>query len=168
VKKGWLLIWVVFVTCGTAFSQQKYGHIDSEEILDAMPEYKQLTNTVENKRKAYALQFQRMYEDYERRGKELQEFGPSMMQAIQEERKMEMDSLQQALQAFEGTAQGEIEKLQAKLLKPLNDKYLKIVQAVAKENGYTYIFDLSRGNIAYHPEIEGDITSLVKKKMGIN
>jgi len=55
-----------------------------------------------------------------------------------------------------------------KLLKPLNDKYLKVVQAVAKENGYTFIFDLATGVVAYYPENSGDVTELVKKKMGIN
>ena len=90
------------------------------------------------------------------------------MEAVREERLKEIDSLQQAISGFEGSAQGEVEKLQMKLMKPLNDKYLKVVQAVAKENGYTYIFDLATGVVAYHPDNTGDVTDLVKKKMGIN
>ena len=79
-----------------------------------------------------------------------------------------MDSLQMAIMNFEGSAQEEVQKLQQKLLKPLNDKYLKVVNAVAKENGYTFIFDLSSNIVAYYPEDSGDITNLVKQKMGIN
>lgn len=133
-----------------------------------MPEYKQLHATVENKKKQYAFQLQKMYEEGERKSKELNDYGMSMMEAVREERLKEIDSLQQAIQGFEGKAQGEIDKLQLKLLKPLNDKYLKVVKAVANENGYTYIFDIATGHLAYHPETTGDITELVKKKMGTN
>lgn len=169
VKKSWLLFIVLFfVFSGKGFAQQKYGHINSSDILDAMPEYKQMTTTLENKKKQYAYQLQRMYEEYQRKTKEVNDYGISMMEAVREERLKEIDSLQQAISGFEGSAQGEVEKLQAKLMKPLNDKYLKVVQAVAKENGYTYIFDLATGVVAYYPENTGDVTELVKKKMGIN
>ena len=46
--------------------------------------------------------------------------------------------------------------------------YLKIVAAVAKENGYSYIFDVAAGGVAYYPETTGNITDLVKKRMGAN
>lgn len=167
MNKVLLIGLLVIACCGSAGAQQKYGHINSDDIVDAMPEFKQLNATVENKKKQYALQLQRMYEEYERKGKELNDYGMSMMEAVREERLKEVDSLQLAIQGFEGTAQGEVEKLQQKLMKPLNDKYLKVVQAVAKENGYTYIFDIARGAVVYHPET-GDVTDLVKKKMGIN
>jgi outer membrane protein len=65
-------------------------------------------------------------------------------------------------------ASAEIQAFQDKLLKPLNDKYIKVVAAIAKENGYLYIFDLASGAIAYHPENSGDITDLVKKKLNAN
>jgi len=167
MKKAVVLVLVSFFV-SSAFAQQKYGHIDAEDVLNAMPEYKQLNSTLENKKKQYAYQLQKMYEDGERKTKELNDYGMSMMEAVREERLKEIDSLQKAVSVFEGTAQGEIEKLQAKLMKPLNDKYLKVVQAVAKENGYNYIFDLASGHVVYHPENTGDITELVKKRMGIN
>jgi outer membrane protein len=91
-----------------------------------------------------------------------------MMEAVREEQMKEVDSLQREISSFQENVQGEIQKLQLKLMKPLNDKYLKVMQTVAKENGYTYVFDLSSGFVAYHPENTGDITEQVKKKMGIN
>lgn len=169
VKKGFYFVIVLFFAfTAKGFAQQKYGHLNSGDILDAMPEYKQMNATIEGKKKQYAYQLQRMYEDYQRKSKEVNEYGISMMEAVREERLKEIDSLQQAISGFEGSAQGDVEKLQMKLMKPLNDKYLKVVQAVAKENGYTYIFDIATGTVAYYPENTGDVTELVKKKMGIN
>ena len=149
-------------------AQQKYGHINSNDILVAMPEYKQLTNTLDNKRKEYTTQLQTMYKDYEQKVKEVNDYGAAMMEAVREERLKEIEGLQTKISNFQENADAELERLQTKLLKPLNDKYLKIVQAVAKENGYAYVFDIASGSIVYHPETAGDVTEMVKKKMGIN
>ena len=109
-----------------------------------------------------------MYDTYQQKLKEVNQYGASMMDAVLQERKKELDSLQRSITTYEQTASAEIQDYQDKLLKPLNDKYLKIVAAVAKENGYSYIFDLASGSVAYHTEASGDITDLVKKKMSSN
>jgi outer membrane protein len=169
MKKAIPMLCLLFFTSSKFIAaQQKYGHINSVDVLEAMPEYKQMNNTIENRKKQYSSQLQKMYQDYQQKGKELQEYGANMMEAVREEQMKEVDSLQREISSFQENVQGEIQKLQLKLMKPLNDKYLKVMQTVAKENGYTYVFDLSSGFVAYHPENTGDITEQVKKKMGIN
>ncbi|HLP33898.1 MAG TPA: OmpH family outer membrane protein [Bacteroidia bacterium] len=162
-----LLIAFFVMCCQQGNAQQKYGHIDSKEILNAMPEYKQLMNALEKKRKDQETRLGGMYKSFETRQKELQEIAPALMEAVREEKMIELDSLQKAIVAYEEQMDFDLQKLQAKLLKPLNDKYLKIVEAVSKENGYTYIFDIATGSVVYYPPASGDITGLVKKKMGI-
>jgi outer membrane protein len=156
-----------FVFFFSVQAQQKYGHINSQEILDAMPEYKQMKAALEKKRKEQQAKLSAMYKEYEKRQKELNEFALGLMEAVREEKMIELDSLAQATAAYEQRIDADIQALQMKLLKPMNDKYLKIVSAVAQENGYSYIFDIATGSVAYYPETNGDITSLVKKKMGI-
>lgn len=133
-----------------------------------MPEYKQLTATLNQKEKQYDAQLRKMEADYQTKNEELVKYGEAMMEAVREERMKELQTLQMNMESFHGKATAEMESLQGKLMKPLNDKYLKIVGIVAKENGYTYIFDLAGGTVVYYPETGGDVTSLVKTKMGIN
>lgn len=166
-KVGAVVVVLFFTACGEIAAQQKYGHINSNDILEAMPEYVQLKSSLDSKRNQLAGQLQRMYEDYGKKSAELQELGGAMMEAVREERMKELQELQQKIMVFEEGADTEVQNLQAKLIKPLNDKYLKILETVAKENGYTFIFDLATGSIAYHPENTGDVTGLVKQKMGI-
>lgn len=158
---------LMFFAVSTATAQIKYGHIDSEEILQAMPEYKQLKATMDRKRREQENKITAMYADFQKRQQELQEFGEGLMVAVAEEKAMELDSLQKTIVAYQENANAELESLQQKLVKPLNDKYLKIVSQVAKENGYTLILDTSTGIVAYGNETY-DVTDLVKKKMGIN
>ena len=163
-----LLIAAFFVCIGQISAQQKYGHINSSEIVQSMPEFKQMNVVIEKKKKDAQTKVQTMYNDYQVKLKEMNQYGPSMMEAVREEKGKELDSLQKGIQGFEQKATAEIQDYQQKLIQPLNDKYLKVVSAVAKENGYSYIFDLAGGTLAYYPEKDGDITDLVKKKMGIN
>ena len=163
-----LLSILLIASSVTVYGQQKYSHIDSEEILQIMPEVKQMNTVLEGKKKQYTDQLQKMYADYQTKSEEVEKYGAAMMEAVREERLKEIQQLQASITTFQQTANTEVEKLQAKLMQPLNDKYLKIVQAVAKENGYTYIFDLATGSVAYYPETTGNITDLVKKKMGVN
>ena len=133
-----------------------------------MPEYKQMKASLQRKQKEQETKLRAMYAEYEKQSKELNEFGAAMMEAVREEQMVELDSLGQAIQAYEAGIEGEMQRLQFKLIKPINDKYIKIVDIVAKENNYTYIFDIATGSVVYHPENTGDITNLVKNKMGIN
>lgn len=165
--KKYIAVLMLFFAVGTATAQVKYGHIDSEEILQAMPEYKQLKATMDRRRREQEAKITAMYTDFQKRQQELQELGEGLMVAVAEEKAIELDSLQKAILAYQQNAGGELESLQGKLLKPLNDKYLKIVSAVAKENGYTLILDASTGIVAYGNDAT-DVTALVKKKMGIN
>jgi outer membrane protein len=161
------VLFLSFFVWSNADAQQRYGHIDSEEILQSMPEYKALQASMDRKQKELEASLKGMYADYEKRSKELQELSVGMMEAVYEERTKELAKLQQDILAYEESAPERLGKLQSNMMKPLNDKYLKIVNAVAKENGYAYIFDIAAGGVVYYPET-GDITDLVKRKMGIN
>ena len=168
MRKAGLLICSFFMLWVNSFAQQKYGHINSQEIQESMPEYKQLLATLDRKRAEQEKSLKNMYAQYQKGMEELQQFGPDLMVAVREEKMLELQKLQQDIETLQQTADAQLDQLHIKLLKPLNDKYLKIVNSVAKENGYTYIFDIATGSVVYYPENSGDITDLVKKKMGIN
>jgi outer membrane protein len=163
-----ILLSLLLIIRGGISAQQKYGHINSNEIVQLMPEFKEMSNAVEKRKKDAQLKVQQMYDSYQQKVQELNKLGPSMMEAVRQEKTIELDTLQKNIQSFEQNASTAIQAFQDKLLKPLNDKYLKVVSAVAKENGYTYIFYLGTGAVVYHPDSTGDISDLVKKKLGIN
>ena len=90
MKHIFLTIAFFAVYCQQGYAQQKYGHIDSKEILNAMPEYKQLLNALEKKRNDQEAKLGGMYKSYESRQKELQELGPGLMEAVREEKMIEL------------------------------------------------------------------------------
>ena len=158
-----------FAFFGSVNAQQKIGHINSLEILQAMPEFKQMNSDVEKQKASYQKALESMYGDYEKKQKEVQGLSQdkSTPDAILENKIQELQDLQKRIQDFEGKVNDELQKLQQEKLKPINDKYLKAVKEVATASGYSYVLDVVSGAVAYFPEGSDDVTPLVMKKLGI-
>ena len=161
------LVLGLFLLAGTSsFAQQKIGHLNSSEILQALPEYKQMTEAIEKKKAEYYKVMEQMYAEYEKKGKEIQEKGDQFTAPILEIKMQEVKDLEKRMSDFEQRAQSDLQNYTQELMKPLNDKYLKGVKEVARENGYAYILDIAAGGVVYYPETGTDVTPLVKAKIG--
>lgn len=161
-----LLVAALVVAGSAAFAQQKIGHLNSGEILQALPEYKQMTEAVEKKKGEYTKIMESMYGEYEKKSREIQEGGDKMTQVVLDTKVQEVRDLERRLGDFEQKAQSDLQAYAQELMKPLNDKYVKGVKEVARENDYTYIFDIAAGGVVYFPETGSDVTALVKTKIG--
>ncbi len=165
-----VLIAAVFAFVGTTSAQQKLGHINSIEVLQAMPEFKTMQTELQKQKDTYTKMLEGMYGDYEKKQKELQSLsqaGSGTPDAILESKIQELQDLQKRITDFEGKVNDDLQKSQNDKLKPINDKYLKAVKDVAVANGYAYILDIVQGSVAYYPEGQNDVTDLVMKKLGI-
>jgi outer membrane protein len=89
-----------------------------------------------------------------------------MSQIMQQNKVKELQDLQARIQSFEEQAQTELQTKQEEMLKPLVDKAKEAIGEVAKEHGYTYVFDSALGVLLYSEESD-NIMELVKKKLGI-
>lgn len=150
----------------TTNAQQKIGHLNSAEILAAMPEYKQMQESVEKKKGEYAKVMETMYTEYQKKSKEVEEKGSTMTQIVLDNNIQAIKDLERRISEFEQKAQGELSTYAETLMKPLNDKYLKGVKDIAKDQGYTYILDVAQGGVVYFPEGTNDLTQAVKTKIG--
>jgi outer membrane protein len=155
----------------SAFGQTtiKLGHINSQDLFTAMPE----SDTAQKKLEKIAMQFETTLEElqvefnkkYEEYLKQSQD--PSVGELILRTKEEELQTLQQRIQSFQQEAQSEIAKKRTELFKPVQDKALKAVNDVARENGFTYIFDMASGTIVFAADNTIDILPLVKKKLGL-
>lgn len=169
MKKTVLMLLVAALATSASHAQQKIGHLNSLDILQSMPEFKQMTDALEKKKADYQGMMEKMYTEYETKQKELQVMANSATQqdAIFEAKVQELQDLQKRIQDFQDKVENDLQKQQTDLMRPINDKYLKTVKEVAKENGYSYVIDIVSGAVAYFPEDSNDITDLVLKKMGL-
>ncbi len=71
--------------------------------------------------------------------------------------------MQIRLEDFNSQAQIDLRNKEDELTAPLIERARKAVEDVAKENGYTYVFNSTEGLLLYATPSD-DIMSLVKKK----
>ncbi len=152
----------------TLSAQNKFGHINAQELLVALPSYK----TAETQLQAFAKKLQdaymKMQEDYNKLYAEFEKMqnDKATLKPLLEAKYAEIADLEKRMQKIEQSSEQQLVEKQAELLKPLEDQIMTAIKAVAKEGGYTYIFDSSAGILLYSPD--GDnVMPLVKKKLGI-
>ncbi|MEP7322073.1 MAG: OmpH family outer membrane protein [Saprospiraceae bacterium] len=147
---------------------QKFGFTNSAVIMSEVPEVKQ----AESNLKAYQEQLtkqgqikvealQAKYQDLARKEKQ-GEIAPKALQEQSEKLKVEEDELAK----LEQDMQGQLAQKREVLLQPILDKINKGIQDVAKEHGYSFIFDSSAGMLLYADEAN-DVTALVRSKLGL-
>ena len=145
----------------------KFGHINSQELLAAMPERDSAQLILERYVKQLEGQLESMQVEYQNKVQDYLKNQNNYTDLIKQTKEQELTDLQERIQAFQTTAQQDMGQKESQLLQPIIEKADKAIKEVGKENGYTYIFDLSRGSVVYFSEVSEDVLPLVKKKLGI-
>jgi outer membrane protein len=144
----------------------KYGWINSSELLDIMPERKKAAVTIDSMVKAEESIIKILNDDYEAKAKKLAAEGPKMTPDQLARAKDELGKIEDAIYMQTQGARDKVQKKEQELLNPILDKVSNAIKEVGKENGYTYIFDISLGQILVYPDTE-NVLKLVKKKLGL-
>ena len=169
-KTSFILAVLVFSALALAAQteQPKYGHMNLGNLLDQMPQ----TKVAEDSLKVFAAvlsgQDSVMTQAFQKAYLQLQkEYNDGGLTAVQvQQRQAELQKQQQDIQAFEEKAQQNLEAKRAELLNPILNKIKEAITAVAKENGFLMVFDVSTGSMLFASETI-DVTALVKKKLGL-
>lgn len=163
------LILLLLVLAGTAFMPamaQKFGHVNSQELLLAMPERTTIEKTIEGYAKELESQLKAMEAEWQGKVNDYQTKEATMTPLIKQTKAKEIQDLETRIRTFQQTAQEDLGQKEQELLQPMIEKAKKAIEDVAKENKFTYIFDSSQGSLLYMPESD-NVLPLVKKKLGI-
>lgn len=157
-------LFLCFVLVGQA---QKYGHINSQQILLEFPELK----TADAQLQAYQKQLE---DDFAAKGKTFEAEYNSFVQMnqsgdytpVQIQKEQERLTIkQQGLQKIQQESQQKILEKREELYAPILKKVEDAVSAVGKANGFNMIFDSSAG-VLLHAEDSQDVYELVKAELG--
>jgi len=158
-----VLLSVIFSATG-----QKFGFINSQEILTSLPEVKQANSDIEVMKTMFQKKGEDMVKDLQTKYQDLQKKQTSgELAPIEIEKQAALLKLEEAkLGEFEKTSQQKIFEKSEELLKPIQEKVNKAIKDVAAESGFLYIFDAGMGVILYS-DPSTDATKLVKVKLGV-
>lgn len=161
-----LLAVLLLQTATFAQSKNKFGHINSAELLSLMPERKVAAAEMDSITKSVQKQLEEMMNEYRAKQEKYVAESPKMSELLKKDKEEELNSLANRIQNFQQQAQTTLEEDEQRLINPIIDKAKKAIEEVAKENGYTYIFDTSVGALIFWEESD-NVLNLVKKKLNL-
>jgi outer membrane protein len=161
-----LFVVMALMTAFNTVQAQEVAHIDSEQLLMAMPETKAMEDELKKVQQTYADEYNAQATALQAKLKKYDAEAPTQTDAKNEERRVEVEGLKTKIQKYAQTADQEIQKKRFDLLKPIVEKAQKAVSEVAAEKGIKYVFDSSpgKGLIVFEGE---DLMPAVKAKLGL-
>ncbi|MBN1186896.1 MAG: OmpH family outer membrane protein [Bacteroidales bacterium] len=165
----YLLLVALVVTLTNSYAQKspKLGHINSQELLAAMPETDSAQAKIQRIAKEFEDQLEIMQVEFNNKYQKYLQEQKNYTDLVRKAKENELQDLQQRIQEFQYTAQEEIENQRNELFQPIIDKAQKAVKDVARENGFTYVFDTGTGAVVYWAEDSEDLMAKVKAKLGV-
>ena len=147
---------------------QKFGHIKTQEILTAMPEYTKAQTDIQTMQQQYDDEMKRLGEELNKKFAAYQQEQANLPKNIQERRQKELQELNERGMQMQQDAQQQLQQSWMQMLEPIAKKIDDAIKAVGQEGGYVYIFDLNATQIPFVNEtLSTDVTSAVKAKLGL-
>lgn len=166
VKFFAVLAFVTFAFAGNAQAQSKFGHVDFARLYGMMPGQDSIKAVYETYAKGLQNQLATMQAELENKFMDYQANQATWSNIIRQTKEKEIQDIQGRMEEFNSQAQQDLMDKENELTAPIIQKARKAVEDVAKENGFTYIFNSTEGLLLYAAPSD-DVMPLVKKKLGI-
>ena len=167
LKKILLAVAIALPMFGASAQTVKIGLVDTNTIVQAMPETTEAQTKLADASKKYEDEYARLGEEMKRLYDEINNMKPDELQAIKDRKTREFTDQQQKVQQFEQQAQQDLAKMQQELMAPIFAKLKTAVEAVGREGGFSLIQDNNPQLTLYYGAPTEDIPPTVKAKLGI-
>jgi outer membrane protein len=135
---------VLCASVGTAQSV-KIAYVNSETILRELPEAQQVKKELEDTIKLWQDELERMSKELRDGSDDYQKKEALLDPKAKADKLKELQNLQQRAQEYQfqkfDQREGAAVKLREKRFAPIQERVMKVIEKVAKENGFNYVFD---------------------------
>ena len=146
----------------------KFGHINSDELVQALPEYDSANVKLEKFRKELINALELMSVELNTKNAAYEKESKNLSDIVKQAKEQELVDMNRRIQEFQTNAQTQLQDKNAELMQPIFAKMDKAIKDVGKENGFIYVFDIAKGALLYFDETKStNILPLAKAKLGI-
>lgn len=169
MKKLFSLIVVVAMFSSMSFAQ-RFVYVDTEYILDRMPDYKKAQDQIDNIAEEWRKEIDLKYKEVEKLYKAYQAEQVLLTEEMKLQKQKEIEDKEKAardLQKRYFGFEGELFKKKQELIKPVQDKVYKAIQEMAESKVYDFVFDKSNGVAMLFATPKYDRSDDILKALGI-
>jgi len=158
---------VLLISSTVVTAQTKMGYIRIDDIVSRLPVIEQIKKDIQSyQTDSLGSTLTNLIADYKYKDSVFNKGDTSRMTTnVKEQYRKELAQLSYQIQNWDALAGNAVQAKQQQLLAPHYTKVYNMLKQVAKENGYTWVFNTDVLLVA--PESD-DLSLLVAKKMGIS
>lgn len=151
------------IGANTVSAQNKIGFINTEELINSLPEYVKAQKDLESYQTTFNEKGKAMVAEYQTKAEAYDKGAKTMSDAVREIKEKELVDLQANIESFTKKMNESVQKKQSDLITPILEKVKVAIKDYGKEKGYTYILDSQ--TLLFANEAE-NVTTPIKTKLG--
>lgn len=165
------LLIVLLMVFGTGFANaQKYAYIDSDYILENMPEYKEAKEKLDKLAERWTKEIEERYAVLKTKKENFAREEVLLPAEEKEKRQQEIEQLEteaMQMQKLRFGVGGDYFQKRQELIKPIQDKVYDAMQQVASKRSYIFVFDKANQSNLVYADSKYDLSDDILKELGI-
>ena len=161
------LLFMLMMLAPMATFAQKFGHVNSQEIIQQMPEFTKARTDIETLTKQYEADLKSMQDELQKKAEAFDKEEATLPDNIKQRRQQELQEMYQKIQQSYQDNQQALAKEQQEKMQAITTKVLDAIKQVGAAGNYVYIMDMSSGIPYISTTLSTDVTAEVKKKLGL-
>lgn len=164
-----ILLLVCFIGQDIFAQNLKFGHINSDELIQSLPEFDTANTKLEKFRQELINALELMQVEFNNKNEAYQKESKNLTEIVRQTKEQELLDWDRRIREFQGSAQQQLQEKQAEFFQPIMAKVDKAIKDIGKEQGFVYIFTVGQGStLVYFDEAKStNVLPLAKTKLGI-
>ncbi len=168
MMKHLVAAFVLLCATSAGFAQMKIGHINSEAIMQNLPEAVDAQRTLDALVASWEAELQKMQADWKKKYDEYDKRKLILTEQSRAKEERELRELDQSISDYRNRKfgqNGELFQKQNDVMKPIQNKIFKVLEDIAKDDNFDYIFDKSGDILLLYATSKYDLTETVLRRM---
>lgn len=163
-----IILCAVCAICGfTTANAQKFGHVNTQEIIQAMPEYTTAKTEIDKLQAQHEADLKSMQDELQKKADAFDKEQSTLPDNIKQRRQTELQDMYQKIQQSYQDNQQALQKASQEKMQAITTKVLDAIKAVGQAGGFVIINEVNAGIPYISTTLSTDVTAQVKTKLGL-
>jgi len=161
IKNAAVLAGILLFSASALAQTTRVAFVNSEKILLDLPEAQAVQKELESVVKGWQDELQRMQDEFQKSVEDYQKKEAVLSATAKETQQRQLGEMRQKVQDYQvkkfGQG-GEMQELREERFTPIRERILKAIEAVAKDEGFNFVFDRAGDVILLYADTKYDLT----------
>lgn len=167
MKKLIICALCAFFGLNAAQAQAKFGHVNTQEIIQAMPEFNAARTEIEQLTQQYEADLKQMQDELQKKGEAFEKEQATLPDNIKQRRQQELQDMYTKIQQSYQDNQQALQKASSEKMQAITAKVLDAIKAIGQAESFVVINEVNAGIPYISTTLSTDVTAKVKAKLGL-